>query len=138
MALDYEIRIKDVGPREVVLEAFQRILQDLSLPIKIDEIRDEGDELVVDFDINVEGLLFWIFKTHPRGGRFLPALRVLRKAKRARSGGRFKADDPKTPENEAWEVPPKKKAAPKKRAAPKKAAPKKASPKKKKKVAKKK
>tara|TARA_R110002020_G_scaffold422958_1_gene632053 strand:+ start:378 stop:776 length:399 start_codon:yes stop_codon:yes gene_type:complete len=121
MALDYEIRIKDVGPREALLIALQRTLDTLDIPIKIDEVRDEGDELVVDFDIDVENLLLWAFQAHPRGKRFVPMMRVLKKAKRARSGGKFKADDPKTPENEAWEVPPKKKAAPKKRAAPKKA-----------------
>jgi hypothetical protein len=120
MGLDYEIRIKDWGPREAVLTAVKGTLDTMDAPFQIDEIRDEGDELVVDMDIDVEQLILWAFRTHPRGRFFVPFIRVLRKAKRARSGGKFKADDPKTPENEAWETPPKKKAASRKRAAPKK------------------
>jgi len=133
--MDYEIRIKDRGLREKSLKALDAALDSLGLPIQIDEVRDEGDYLVVDFDVDLDGIIRWAllhaFRRNPIGRRFVSSLQIgaAQKRRRARSGGKFKADDPKTPlTNEAWvggKAPPKKKAAPKKKASAKKAAPKK-------------
>jgi hypothetical protein len=122
--MDYEIRIKDRGRREKSLKALKAALASLRLPITIDEVRDEGDELVVDFDIDAEALLRWTilmaFRNNPAGKPFADLLQVgkSRPRKRARVVGKFKADDPKTPKNEAWEggKAPRKKATPRKRA----------------------
>ena len=127
--MDYEIRIKDQGRREKSLKAFKAALASLRLPITIDEVRDEGDELVVDFDIDAEALLRWTilvaFRNNPAGKSFADLLQVgkSRPRKRARAIGKFKADDPKTPENEAWEggkAPKRKKTPAKKKASTKK------------------
>lgn len=123
--MDYEIRIKDRGRREKSLKALKAALGSLRLPITIDEVRDEGDELVVDFDVDAEALLRWAilmaFRNNPAGKSFADLLQVgkSRPRKRARAAGKFKADDPKTPENEAWEggKAPKRRASTKRKAA---------------------
>ena len=122
--MDYEIRIKDRGVREKTLKALDATLETLGLPIQIDEVRDEGNYLVVDFDVDLDGIIRWAllhaFRRNPIGRRFVSSLQIgaAQKRRRARSGGKFEADDPKTPDkNEAWEggkAPAKKKAAPKK------------------------
>ena len=125
--MDYEIRIKDRGIREKSLQALDAALESLRLPIQVDEVRDEGEYLVVDFDIDLDGIVRWAllqaFRQNHIGKRFVSRLRIGRaqKRKRARTEGKFKADNPKTPEvNEAWVggKAPKKKAPTKKKRAP--------------------
>jgi len=92
----------------------------------------DGDKVLIDIEIDLDQLVSRLLQ-----GIFLKnkvlrdegfVMRVSKKIKRARSRGKFKSDDPKTPENEAWEggkAPAKKKATPRKRASQKKALPRK-------------
>jgi len=107
--MEWELRLEDPGVRQKTLRALRLALDSLDLPIQVDEIRDEGEHLVVDFDVDLDSLLraavMSAFRRTPWGQRFADSI-VVGKAKprkRSRQGGRFKEDDPKTPDtNEAW------------------------------------
>ena len=91
----------------------------------------DGDKVILDVEIDLDQLVsrllqgIFLKNTVLREEGFV--MRASKKIKRARSRGKFKSDDPKTPENEAWEggkaPAKKKKAAPRKRAIKKKALP---------------
>mgnify|MGYP003130907644 CR=1 FL=1 len=83
----------------------------------------DGDKVILDVEIDIDRLVsrlaqgIFLGNLYFREEGFI--VKAVRTIKRARSRGKFKSDDPKTPENEAWEggkaPPKKKKAAPRKR-----------------------
>lgn len=122
-----ELRVKDRGRRLKTLRRLKLVLEGLGLPFQIEDVVDEGDEILVVFDADEEAILqaliAAVFRQTPDGRELFSRSSIFkRRPMRARvGGGKFKKDDPKTGKNEAWEggkAPAKKRATTKKKKAP--------------------
>jgi len=83
--MEHEIRIKDVGTREQTLEQLQIVITSIGAPLSITDIVDEGDELAVTFELDLERLVQWILDTSPRWKRLGAGMRIVKRVKAARA-----------------------------------------------------
>ena len=100
--MEHEVRIKDIGTREQTLEQLQIVIASIGAPLTITDIVDEGDELAVTFDLDLERIVEWILDLSPQRWRLGSGIRVVKKVKAARAAKKKTA-------------PKKKKTAPKKK-----------------------
>lgn len=83
--MEHEVRIKDVGTREQTLEQLQIVIASIGAPLSITDIVDEGDELAVTFELDLERLVQWILDTSPRWKRLGAGMRIVKRVKAARA-----------------------------------------------------
>ena len=132
--MEYTLTLKKAGRREGVYGFLKNNLNSFdTAAFDFKDVRRDGDAVHLDFSIDIDKLVYQLVLRGLNSDGSNPLIKqgvliqVKQKIKRARSRGKFKSDDPKTPENEAWEggkaPAKKKKAAPRKKKAVAKKAP---------------
>lgn len=109
--MDYRLTLHRRGKGDLLYRILKKLEDTFDTAIfEIEEVTKEGDEVHVDMEINIDRLVYQAL-INVLGSRNLDLNKLgaaitlgKKKRRRARKAkGKFKGDDPKTPENEAWE-----------------------------------
>lgn len=90
-----ELRVKDRGRRLKTLRRLKLVLEGLGLPFQIEDVVDEGDEILVVFDADEEALLqaliAIVFRQTPDGRELFSRSSIFKKSKRVQGPTKKKA-----------------------------------------------